>query len=797
LDSAENDIIDDVFRVLTTDGFQDVMNINWNNTQIKSLVTDATGNIYSMGHFYETGNFDEYGTYISKMDPEGRLLWNFNFEESGSRYDPGAIKFDNEGNLILFGFTNAENLPTSQTSMNSTLNGGFDFFIAKLTPNGDLLWTTYFGGEGNEGVFCYDLNVDPLIVIGVPECSSNSIFLIINFDNSIIIGASSNSIDFPITLNSTNTINEHQAVLFKLTSNGSLIWSTNLDGSKSDGFTDGLVFESNIYTIGITTSNSLPGTFESLQSKNKGEIDIFLSKFSSNGSLIRTTLYGGSGIDLNPRIEIFEEELFVQFWTNSLDHPNITKGDPLREDYILMKFDLNLSLDFSHFIGTDSQESSIGGDFCIDSNGVIYSFISATTDEANLDDIDQHPLSNSRASVGTILQKIDRNGTILDSFIFGGATHDYGKGCDFSNETFILYGYTKSKNFPTYMDYPYKETDSISGFISKFELNNSVLFSTTAITLLLPNFDSDQDGMTLLEEYNFCFETSFSQCPDPNNPDTDGDGFFDGKEPFILGFNPTSNDSDGDLMDDFWEFTNNLDALDPNDANEDYDNDGLTNLEEYLISKKMDHYNPDSDDDGIDDYYEIINQLDPVLFDSDEDPDEDGLTNLGEFLAGTDPHDPDTDLDGILDGWEIENDMDPLDPSDANLQMDKDGDFLPNYVEYKLRILGFRANNKNDVIIASSILFIILVGLSITYLRLRKKYKNLGYAKYGEYRTGLKAGYLNQTDFSKAVKEGFHHQNVENFVIGLGFGSVPKLFESWELKLKRFSQLIERKEIDG
>lgn len=45
----------------------------------------------------------------------------------------------------------------------------------------------------------------------------------------------------------------------------------------------------------------------------------------------------------------------------------------------------------------------------------------------------------------------------------------------------------------------------------------------------------------------------------------------------------------------------------------------------------------DSDGDGIPDSYEMAHGLNPAVNDAGGDRDDDGLTNLGEFLAGTDP----------------------------------------------------------------------------------------------------------------------------------------------------------------
>lgn len=84
----------------------------------------------------------------------------------------------------------------------------------------------------------------------------------------------------------------------------------------------------------------------------------------------------------------------------------------------------------------------------------------------------------------------------------------------------------------------------------------------------------------------------------------------------------------------------------------DSDGDGLIDYEEIVIYG-TDPNNPDSDNDGMSDVWEIDHGLNPLVDNSADDADGDGLSNLDEFLNGTDPNDPDTDNDGVSDGDEV------------------------------------------------------------------------------------------------------------------------------------------------
>jgi PKD repeat protein len=80
---------------------------------------------------------------------------------------------------------------------------------------------------------------------------------------------------------------------------------------------------------------------------------------------------------------------------------------------------------------------------------------------------------------------------------------------------------------------------------------------------------------------------------------------------------------------------------------------------------------PDLDDDGIDDAWERLYGLDPTdPEDALIDTDGDGLTNLEEFTLSKslgwnlNPRNPDSDSDGWKDGEEVDGSYDPMDPGD-------------------------------------------------------------------------------------------------------------------------------------
>ena len=73
--------------------------------------------------------------------------------------------------------------------------------------------------------------------------------------------------------------------------------------------------------------------------------------------------------------------------------------------------------------------------------------------------------------------------------------------------------------------------------------------------------------------------------------DTDGDGISDSDEINIYGTDPNSADTDQDGMDDGWEISQGLDPF-LDDADDDLDSDGIPNIEEYIAWKNQGNHRP-------------------------------------------------------------------------------------------------------------------------------------------------------------------------------------------------------------
>jgi hypothetical protein len=106
-----------------------------------------------------------------------------------------------------------------------------------------------------------------------------------------------------------------------------------------------------------------------------------------------------------------------------------------------------------------------------------------------------------------------------------------------------------------------------------------------------------------------------------------------------------------------------------------------TELDNVVLESSDDE---DEDGDGLPLFWEEDNDLDPDVNDAAEDPDADGSSNLQEFKSGTNPNDSDSDDDTLLDGLEtntgtwVSTSDTGTNPLDADTDADSLGDSLEN-----------------------------------------------------------------------------------------------------------------------
>jgi hypothetical protein len=207
------------------------------------------------------------------------------------------------------------------------------------------------------------------------------------------------------------------------------------------------------------------------------------------------------------------------------------------------------------------------------------------------------------------------------------------------------------------------------------------------------NLPIDSDGDNLPDEQELRFVL------DPNNPDTDGDGIFDGIELIDLDF-PEDLDHDG-----------LIDAKDPHNLSlVDSDGDGISDIREIAFGLNPD--NQDTDNDGIGDSLEVGTPRDddlPIDYDGDgvidalepgdsafdgPDPDGDGIGNNFDncdLIANTDQLDSDFDSFGnvcdncpyVFNGDQLDTDGDGIgdaceSSSVLTLVLPNGGDVLPS-----------------------------------------------------------------------------------------------------------------------
>ncbi len=203
-------------------------------------------------------------------------------------------KIDSNGNIYILGTVknnpNAQFAIATPNAFQTQYGGGdSDSFITKFNPDGQIIWSTYFGGEGQD------------TVSGITIDNQNNIF---------IAGYTSSSQNI-VSANAyqTNLVGATNGFLARFTTDGARVWCTYYGGGDFDGIIDIICDASeNIFVALYTNSENMAtvGTFQ----PTRNNCNNLIASFNKNGSRNWASYYGFNGSNITS-IGVNTSGLFV------------------------------------------------------------------------------------------------------------------------------------------------------------------------------------------------------------------------------------------------------------------------------------------------------------------------------------------------------------------------------------------------------------------------------------------------------------------------------------------------------
>jgi Domain of unknown function (DUF4347)/Beta-propeller repeat len=239
------------------------------------ITVDAAGNIYTIGTFIGTVDFDPGigihsltsagnidNVFISKLDSNGNFLWAKSLGGNGSVCKATDVTIDSSGNVYTAGyFSGMVDFNPGGNVISMTSEGYTDIFIIKLDNSGNFVWVKRTGGIGYDGA------------VGISIDSSANIYTTGQFFGTV---------DFD---SGPGTVNLAGGGMFvsKIDSNGNLMWAKNLGGPNCEVIGISIDSGGNVYTTGhfYDTVDFDPGP--GIVNLTGGRI--FISKLDSSGNL--------------------------------------------------------------------------------------------------------------------------------------------------------------------------------------------------------------------------------------------------------------------------------------------------------------------------------------------------------------------------------------------------------------------------------------------------------------------------------------------------------------------------------
>ncbi len=403
---------------------------------------------------FELGDYDTTQPLV--IDPD--VLWSTYY--GGSSEDWGYdVDTDASGNVLVAGYTFSIDFPLHNALQSVIKDDYDDAFVLKMSPDGERIWATYYGGSRDD------------IAVGIAADATGGI---------AVVGRTG-SPDFP-TQNAWQSSLGGSFVL-KLSPDGQRLWATCIGGMHD--IANGVAADRSggVIVLGETWSDTFP-TFNAFQPALGGMTDAFIAHFSSSGSLLWSTYLGGSG-----------SESYIAPWgcdAVAVDNSNtiIVGGTTTSDDFPLRNplqatrmgetdcFIIRLSISgvplWSTYYGGQSYEYT----YSVATDRKNNILICGATSSSDFPVVQAFQTSLMGTQDAFIL-KLSPQGEWLWSTYYGGSANEeaYGVAADGRDNVFLT-GWTESSNFPVFDPFQAVSGGGSDAFVVGFDEHGGRIWST-------------------------------------------------------------------------------------------------------------------------------------------------------------------------------------------------------------------------------------------------------------------------------------------------------------------------------
>lgn len=474
------------------------------NVFFKDATVGKAGDVYIVGivNYNPTGNFftpsagahqTVYGGgvtdgFMVKFNKEGQLVWSTFFGGSGSDVVDG-ITIDAAGFIYIVGNTGSANGIASVESFQPELSGASDAFIAKFSELGEMIWSTYYGGLGDDdNNFSYG---DPLVysTTGITNDLSGNLYVynITTSENMATVGVFQD-----------NRYGS-RSMLSKFDLDGQRIWATYYGNRWSEIF--GVAVNANgLYVVGrdstgsnTTEQSGYHATAGAHLMHSVGYDCAYLSKFDFEGQRLWSTYYG-SDVDITwalaHPVKCYGDAVYLAGFTNG--NGGIATTGAFQETIVedggfvpfLVKFNQAGVRQWGTYFGTNRPHQSFDS-LCaslnIDTSGNVYlSGATALRDNIATPGSYQEHIAEEFFNLDNFVVKFNPQGERIWGTYYGGIKKEYNiiTRFDQSGNMFFLGDTASEQNIATDGSYQtelfnhinplYGETEPYNIYLAKF-----------------------------------------------------------------------------------------------------------------------------------------------------------------------------------------------------------------------------------------------------------------------------------------------------------------------------------------